>query len=114
VTDADAFFFPLAADAVPAVSRLAARCLAADGGLPLAAGEGFTGRRYAAEGGLAIGAYDDGVLVAAAAIRPTGDTATGTALVDPASRGRRPRNTGSRAGRAGTPPPWPCARCATI
>ncbi|BCJ77702.1 hypothetical protein CS0771_72460 [Catellatospora sp. IY07-71] len=89
MTDADALFAPLAADAVPAVSRLAARCLAADGGLPLAAGEGFTARRYAAEGGLAIGAYDpDGTLVAAAAIRPTGGTVTGTALVDPAARGR--------------------------
>jgi hypothetical protein len=79
VTDADALFAPLAADAVPAVSRLAARCLAADGGLPLVAGEGFTARRYAAEAGLAIGAYADGTLVAAAAIRPTGDTVTGTA-----------------------------------
>ncbi|WP_186315763.1 GNAT family N-acetyltransferase [Catellatospora sichuanensis] len=89
MTDADALFAPLAADAVPAVSRLAARCLSVDGGLPLAAGEGFTARRYAAEGGLAIGAYDpDGTLVAAAAIRPTGSTVTGTALVDPAARGR--------------------------
>ncbi|MEV4418206.1 GNAT family N-acetyltransferase [Catellatospora sp. NPDC049609] len=89
MTDIDTLFTPLAADAVPAVSRLAARCLAADGGLPLAAGEGFTARRYAAEGGLAIGAYGpDGGLVAAAAIRPTGSTVTGTALVDPAARGR--------------------------
>jgi mycothiol synthase len=84
-----AAFVPLPADAMPAVAALAARCLAVDGGLPQSAELAFVTRRYAAEGGLAIGAYGPGdELVAAAAVRPTGATVTGTALVDPAARGR--------------------------
>ncbi|MFI7543273.1 GNAT family N-acetyltransferase [Actinoplanes sp. NPDC049599] len=70
---------------------LAARCLGADGGLPLAADPAFLRRRWRAPGIAAIQGRDhDGRLVAAGAARPT--TAVGgvtfCGLVDPAVRAR--------------------------
>jgi mycothiol synthase len=70
---------------------LALRCLAADGGLPLAADPAFLRRRWLADGTLAVQARDhDGRLLAAGAARPT--TAMGgvtfCGLVDPGARGR--------------------------
>ena len=72
---------------------LAARCLAADGGLPLAADPGFLRRRWACPGIANIQARTGaGQLVAAGAVRPTaagaGAGATFVGLVDPAGRGR--------------------------
>lgn len=70
---------------------LAARCLAADGGLPLAAEPAFLRRRWTTPGSLTIQARTgDGLLVAAGALRPgtTGSGATFVGLVDPAKRGR--------------------------
>ncbi len=70
---------------------LAERCLAADGGLPLAADPAFLRGRWRAAGVLTMQGRDhDGRLVAAGAVRPT--TAAGgvtfCGLVDPAARGR--------------------------
>ncbi|GAB3810544.1 hypothetical protein GCM10027605_49040 [Micromonospora zhanjiangensis] len=76
------------------VAALAARCLAHDGGLPLAAGESFLGRRFAAPGGAAWGlAADPGELLAAGAVRVEqaadgAHRAVLTGLVDPDHRGR--------------------------
>ncbi|GAA3946653.1 GNAT family N-acetyltransferase [Actinoplanes auranticolor] len=74
-----------------ALVSLAARCLAADGGLPLAADPAFLRRRWRAAGITTIQGLDhDGRLVAAGAARPT--TADGgvtfCGLVDPDVRGR--------------------------
>jgi mycothiol synthase len=79
---------PLDGSAVDDIIELAGRCVAADGGLPDSAGAGFVTRRYAAEGGQAIGAYVDGRLVAAAGVRPSGAALHGIGLVDPGRRGR--------------------------
>jgi mycothiol synthase len=70
---------------------LAQRCLAADGGLPLASDERFLRRRYFGAGATAVaGRTPDGRLVAAGSVRPT--SADGgvsiTGLVDPEVRGR--------------------------
>jgi mycothiol synthase len=70
---------------------LATRCLAADGGLPLAAEPAFLRRRWRAPGVPTLQGRDhDGRLVAAGAARPT--TVTGgvtfCGLVDPDARGR--------------------------
>ena len=65
---------------------LAAACLGADGGLPLAAEPGFVRRRWAADGTASRSGRDaTGALVAAAAVRPTtdGPGATVTVLVHP-------------------------------
>jgi ribosomal protein S18 acetylase RimI-like enzyme len=70
---------------------LAARCLAADGGLPLAADPAFLRRRWTTPGTLNIQARTGaGLLVAAGALRPgtTGSGATFVGLVDPDGRGR--------------------------
>jgi ribosomal protein S18 acetylase RimI-like enzyme len=71
--------------------RLAAVCLGADGGLPLAAEPGFLRRRWAADGTASRAGRDaTGGLVAAAAVRPTTGAggATVTVLVDPQARPR--------------------------
>lgn len=70
---------------------LAGRCLAADGGLPLAADPGFLWRRWACPGAVNIQARTGaGLLVAAGAVRPTTAEAGATfvGLVDPVGRGR--------------------------
>jgi ribosomal protein S18 acetylase RimI-like enzyme len=90
----------LTAADVPRIAALATRCLAADGGLPLAAGESFLGRRFAGPDVRALGAVVGGAMVAAGAVRVRdgdgdGDAdadgatrASTTAFVDPAWRGR--------------------------
>ncbi|WP_106126670.1 GNAT family N-acetyltransferase [Pseudosporangium ferrugineum] len=81
------------------LAELAGRCLAADGGLPLAADPGFLRRRWSGEGVLSLQVRDGGGrLVAAGAVRPTrpvpgvgdvwGGGATFAGLVDPDFRGR--------------------------
>ncbi|GIE96973.1 GNAT family N-acetyltransferase [Paractinoplanes rishiriensis] len=94
----------LAGDIPDELVRLAGRCLAADGGLPLAADPGFLRRRWQAPPGetFALRAAD-GSLLAAGAVSPgpnspipTGSIPTGpiptgpivTGLVDPSARGR--------------------------
>jgi len=70
---------------------LAARCLAADGGLPLADEPSFLHRRWAAAGVItATVRGDGGGLAAAGSVRPapSGDGSIVTGLVDPAERGR--------------------------
>ncbi|MCY1138771.1 GNAT family N-acetyltransferase [Actinoplanes sp. Pm04-4] len=67
---------------------LAERCLAADGGMPLATDPGFLGRRWAAPGVSAFGLVAaDGSLAAAGAARLTPSGPFFTGLVDPAARG---------------------------
>jgi len=77
---------------VPAVAALSARCLAAYGGLPVAADENFVARRYTGQGVRSRGAFDpSGLLVASAAVRPDPDNrvaATATAQVDPEHTGQ--------------------------
>jgi mycothiol synthase len=69
--------------------ELAQRCLAADGGLPLAAEPWFLGRRWSGSGVITEEVRDgDGRLLAAGAVRPSGDGVAFTALVDPSARGR--------------------------
>jgi mycothiol synthase len=82
---------PLPFDDEDALVSLAARCLAADGGLPLAADPAFLRRRWQAPGTTTIQGRDhDGRLVAAGAARPTPATGgvTFCGLVDPDVRGR--------------------------
>jgi mycothiol synthase len=74
---------PLSDDEFDDVVALAARCLAADGGLPLAADPGFLRRRWTTPDTVAV-RNSGGRLVAAGAVRE-GPTFTG--LVDPAVRG---------------------------
>ncbi|MEV4760136.1 GNAT family N-acetyltransferase [Micromonospora sp. NPDC049559] len=84
----------LTADDLAGTAALAGRCLAADGGLPLAATEGFLAGRFTGDGVRARGAADPaGRLVAAGAVRgrENADGTPGAAflgLVDPAYRGR--------------------------
>jgi mycothiol synthase len=73
---------PLSEDDFGDLIALAARCLAADGGLPLAADPGFLRRRW--ETAATVAVRDSGRLIAAGAVR---DGPTFTALVDPAVRG---------------------------
>ena len=78
-------------DEVSELVALASRCLAVDGGLPLAADPAFLQRRWRIPGIPAIQGRDhDGRLIAAGAVRPTGATGgvTFCGLVDPAARGR--------------------------
>jgi len=78
----------LAADDLDDLIGLARRCRAADGGLPLTAEPAFVRRRWAAEGSTArLGRDARGFLVAAAAVRVSGDVATVGTLVDPEARG---------------------------
>jgi ribosomal protein S18 acetylase RimI-like enzyme len=82
---------PLPFDDEGELVSLAARCLAADGGLPLAAEPAFLRRRWRVPGIPTIQGRDhDGSLVAAGAARPTDSTGgvTFCGLVDPAVRGR--------------------------
>jgi mycothiol synthase len=74
---------PLAEDDFDDLVALAARCLAADGGLPLAADPSFLRRRWVMP---AVAVRDDGGrLIAAGAVR---DESVFVGLVDPAARGR--------------------------
>jgi len=69
------------------LTALAARCQAADGGLPLTAEPAFVRRRWTADGStVRLGRDAGGRLVAAAGVRISGDTATVATLVDPAAR----------------------------
>jgi mycothiol synthase len=84
---------PLANADLADLSALAARCLAADGGLPLVTQRPFLARRFTADGTLTTGARDThGTLVAAAAVRHQQSdlvrAATVAGLVDPDVRGR--------------------------
>jgi mycothiol synthase len=72
------------------LASLATRCLATDGGLPLAADPDFLRRRWQAAGIPTIQGRDhDGRLVAAGTVRPTSATGgvTFCGLVDPDARG---------------------------
>ena len=71
-----------AADVDPGLLALQLRCLAADGGLPLVADPAFLLPRWGPD---AFGVREDGVLVAAGAVRRPGVL---VGLVDPAARGR--------------------------
>lgn len=75
---------------VPAeLAGLARRCLAADGGLPLAAEPWFLRRRWGAVGGVRFGLRgSDGGLVAAGVVCPGADGPIVTGLVDPDVRER--------------------------
>jgi ribosomal protein S18 acetylase RimI-like enzyme len=67
---------------------LAQRCLAADGGLPLAAEPWFLGRRWSGPEVITEEVRDGGGrLLAAGAVRPSGDGVAFTGLVDPSARG---------------------------
>lgn len=79
---------------LPAIAELAARCLRADGGLPLVAAESFLAGRYAAPEGATRGAFTpEGRLVAVGAVRPQHvggiRRVLYCGLVDPDHRGRR-------------------------
>lgn len=79
---------PLEETDLPALTRVAGRVLATDGGLPTAGTAGFLRRRYLAEHG-STSAWHGADLVAAAAVRTGIDGAlVGTGLVDPDWRGR--------------------------
>jgi len=68
---------------------LAGRCLAADGGLPLAADPAFLRRRWHAAGTRVLQGRDRaGRLVAAGALRPGSGGVAFSGLVDPDARGR--------------------------
>ncbi len=83
----DVTWAPLSDPDVDDVVALAAACLAADGGLPLAADPSFVRRRWAAAGAAATTVRDQtGRLVAAASVRFTGPGATLTVLVHPGAR----------------------------
>jgi ribosomal protein S18 acetylase RimI-like enzyme len=91
VSDDDVTWAPLGDSDFDDLVVLAAACLGADGGLPIAAEPGFLRRRWAAGGTAGRAGWDaKGALVAAAAVRPTtaGGGATVTVLVDPQSRER--------------------------
>ncbi|HEV8568737.1 MAG TPA: GNAT family N-acetyltransferase [Actinoplanes sp.] len=75
---------PLAEDDFDDVVALAARCLAVDGGLPLAADPSFLRRRWVTPTTVAV-RDDGGRLIAAGAVR---DGSVFVGLVDPAARGR--------------------------
>jgi mycothiol synthase len=88
----DVIWRDLGADELDSVAALAARCVAADGGLPLVADVLFLRRRFAGEGVRTLVAEAAGTLVAAAAVRPQDHAGVreyrATALVDPSWRGR--------------------------
>jgi len=83
---------PLPFDDEAELVALAARCLAADGGLPLAVDPTFLRRRWRVPGIPTLQGRDrGGRLVAAGAVRPTSTTAGGVTfcgLVDPGVRAR--------------------------
>jgi mycothiol synthase len=75
---------PLGEDDFADLVALAAACLAADGGLPLAADPGFLRRRWRADGSAGLAGRDRaGHLVAAASVRPG---TVVTTLVHPGAR----------------------------
>jgi mycothiol synthase len=77
---------PLGPDALDDVAALAAACLTADGGLPIAAEPWFLERRWGVPATTTIAARDaGGRVVAAGALRP-GPSFTG--MVHPSARGR--------------------------
>ncbi|NRQ32810.1 GNAT family N-acetyltransferase [Nonomuraea sp. NN258] len=76
----------LSAADLPAIVELARRCMAHDGGLQATTSPSFLERRYTA--GPAVGAFEDGRLIACGAVRPVGETSAATGLVDPDHRGR--------------------------
>lgn len=85
----DPLWAPLGETDLDDLVTLAAACLEADGGLPLATDPGFLRRRWFADGAAGVVARNDaGRLVAAAAVRATsGDGgATVTTLVHPRHR----------------------------
>ncbi|MFE6872258.1 GNAT family N-acetyltransferase [Kitasatospora sp. NPDC057692] len=71
-----------------AVLEVVRRCLAVDGGLPVAGEPSFVGRRYDGPGTVRIGAYEDGRLVACGAARPYAGYWSLVGAVDPDFRGR--------------------------
>jgi mycothiol synthase len=77
---------PLASDDLAGLAALARRVVAADGGLPLVADEGFLRRRYGGAGTVAVTA--DGTVVAAVSVRRQDEGSVISGLVDPALRGR--------------------------
>lgn len=88
---------PLACSDLPALTELAARCLAVDGGQPFAADPGFLRGRYLAAGAVTSGRFDGGTLTSAVSVRPAapgspaaalGAAAVTTGLVDPDWRRR--------------------------
>ncbi|GLY01965.1 GNAT family N-acetyltransferase [Actinoplanes sp. NBRC 101535] len=73
------------------LTGLVRRCLAVDGGLPLAVEPGFLRSRWAAPGSVAFAvrpSTGDGRLLAALAVRPVDDGVAIIGLVDPDARGR--------------------------
>ena len=75
-------------DDLAELAGLAARCLAADGGIPQADSPSFLRRRWAGEGTGTVAVRDPrGRLVAAGSIRPADEGFFFTGLVDPAARG---------------------------
>lgn len=69
MVDTEPTWRALTADDLPAVTALARRCLATDGGLPLVADPSFLARRFTADACVARGAVDAaGTLVAAGAV----------------------------------------------
>lgn len=75
---------PLGEDDLPALQRLAAECLAADGGLPLLVEPGLLRSRLLREE--TVGIWDDGRLLAAAGLTLDADRATTSGLVAPDAR----------------------------
>lgn len=87
MVDSEVSWSELGEGDVDELVALAGRCLAADGGLPLTAEAAFVRRRWTGDGtSTRLGRDADGRLIAAAAVRPTGDGATVATLVDPGSR----------------------------
>jgi mycothiol synthase len=82
----DVTWRPLGSDDLAAVVALARRVVAADGGLPLVADEGFLRGRYGGDGTVAVAA--DGTVVGAGSVRQQGEGSVVCGLVDPAVRGR--------------------------
>ncbi|MFE7188543.1 GNAT family N-acetyltransferase [Kitasatospora sp. NPDC057541] len=71
-----------------AVLAVVRRCLAVDGGLPVAGEPSFVEGRYGGPGAVRIGAYEDGRLVACGAARPHAGRWSLVGAVDPDFRGR--------------------------
>jgi mycothiol synthase len=92
VTGADVTGADVTGDDRAGLVALAARCRAADGGMPLITSPSFLAGRFAAADGVGWGATDRaGALVAAGAVRTVRNRvrrAVFTGLVDPAHRGR--------------------------
>ncbi|MGN9844002.1 GNAT family N-acetyltransferase [Nonomuraea sp. H19] len=70
------------------IADLAHKCMTHDGGLEATTSQAFLARRYAGAEVTAVGAFDDGHLIACGAVRPVKDAAALVGLVDPDHRGR--------------------------